>query len=335
MRALFLLFILLHASVCLAQANMCAVLDSIVRTMQRISFYNTYGAQERIAKLDLSGCAQADSLHELAPQLTAVMNALGDHHGRIMLDWQPLAWMSDATYTNNHDTRSPDQAFWSEVQRGRYGFEASMRGKNVGYLRIPAVNGGDVQQIAKKFRHSLDSLLALGADRWIIDLRVNSGGNMWPMLEALAPLFPPGRAATTIDRHDGMFASYDFRDGHFERNAYRMIELPSTAFLFKDPVVVLMGRYTASSGEAVAACFVNRPNTTSIGEATADYATETGWVTVYDRVLISIAESVFCNLEGHQYRHGFIPTVVIPQPAPGFDNGDPAIKAALDQLNER
>lgn len=331
MRAL-LFTVLVLPTVSIAQTTMCTELDSIVRTIQRVSFYNTQAAQERIAKLDLSGCAQADSLHELATQLTAVMNALGDHHGRIMLDWQPIAWMSDATYSNNHDERSPDQAFWGEVQRGRYGFEASIRTGNVGYLRIPAVNGGDVQQVAQQFRHGLDSLLAAGADRWIIDLRVNSGGNMWPMLEALAPLFHERRVATTIDRNDGSFAAYDFREGHFERNAYRMIDLPVGTDRSHDPVVVLMGRYTASSGEAVAACFMDRPNTTTIGEATADYATETGWITLYDRVVISVAEGVFCNAQGHQYRHGFIPEVVIPQPAPGFDDADPAIKAAIDHL---
>lgn len=313
---------------------MCAVLDSIVRTIQRVSFYNTPAAQERLAKLDLSGCAQADSLHELAPQLTAVMNALGDHHGRIMLDWQPIAWMTDATYTNNHDDRSPDQAFWAEVQQGRYGFEASLRGGNIGYLRIPAVNGGDAQQVAQHFRKGLDSLLNAGADRWIIDLRVNSGGNMWPMLEALAPLFPPGRSATTTDRNDVIFATYDFREGHFERNGYRMIEVPSTAFLFKDPVVVLMGRYTASSGEAVAACFMDRPNTTTIGERTADYSTETGWTVMYDRLVLSLAESVFCDGNGHQYRHGFIPQVEIVQARPGFGDDDPAMKAAIEQLTK-
>lgn len=312
---------------------MCSALDSIVHTIQRIAFYNTSGAQDRIAKLDLSGCEKADSLHELAPQLTAVMNALGDHHGRIMLDGRPLAWMTDDTYSNRDDEREPNQQFWGEVQSGSHGFEASIRGKNVGYLRIPAVNGGDVEQAARTFRHGLDSLIAAGADRWIIDLRVNSGGNMWPMLEALAPLFPEGRAAMTLDRHDGLFAAYEFHERHFERNAYRMIELPVGADRSKDPVVVLMGRYTASSGEAVAACFINRAKAL-IGEITAGYSTETGWTVLYDRLALSIAESVFGTSDAGQYRHGIGPTMEIPQARPAFDDEDPAIKAALIELKE-
>lgn len=333
MRPLFL-FVLLVPFIAKAQSPMCAVLDSVVHTIQRISFYNTYGAQERIAKLDLSGCGQADSLHELAPQLTAVMNALGDHHGRIMLDGQPIAWMSDDTYTNLSDERQADQQFWSEVQQGRHGFEASLRGKNVGYLRIPAVNGGDLQQAAQNFRQGLDSLIFAGADRWIIDLRVNSGGNMWPMLEALAPLFGEGRVAMTLDRHDGLFSAYEFHDGHFERNAQRMIELPVGADRSKDPVVVLAGRYTASSGEAVAACFINRAKAL-IGELTAGYSTETGWTVLYDRLVLSIAESVFGGPDAGQYRSGIGTTIEIPHAVPGFDDEDPAMKAAFEQLEER
>jgi len=313
---------------------MCVALDPIVHTIQRIDLYNTDDAQARIADLDLSSCAQADSLHELAPQLIAVMNAMDDHHGHIMLDGRPIAWMTDDTYTNRDDQRAPDQQFWSEVQQGRYGYEASMRGKNIGYLRIPAVNGGDLQETAQRFRHGLDSLVSAGAERWIIDLRVNSGGNMWPMLEALSPLFPEGRAATTVDRHDGLFAAYEFHQGHFERDAYRMIELPVGADRSQDPVVVLAGRYTASSGEAVAACSIDRAKL-FIGETTAGYATETGWTVLYDRVALSISESVFIGPDASQFRHGIGTTIEIPQPKPTFDEEDPAIKAALAELIER
>ncbi len=315
-----------------AQTPTCAVLDSVVRTMERISYY-TIGTDRSALKDSLATlCANADTLIDLAPAFTHVLNALGDHHGRIYLDNQPIAWLTDGTRSHRKDDRTPDMDFWQKVLDGQYGFEATLFDTTTGYLRIPAVNTTDVDREARRIRAGLDSLIGAGAKRWIIDLRVNSGGNMWPMLEALAPLFPEGPSAGSLDRLGRRSAEYAFRAGHFQRNRHSMIELPVGKDRSKDALIVLYGRYTASSGEAVAACLEQRPNTTSMGEATAGYTTENGWTVLYDQLVVSIAESVLCTGDGGPYVTNIAPDIVVPDLAPRFDPSDAALNAARAYL---
>ncbi len=311
---------------------MCAILDSVVRTMERISYYTIDVGRSALNDSLATICANADQLSDLSPAFTHVLNALGDHHGRIYLDGQPMAWLTDETRSHRKDDRAPDMDFWKTVLNGQHGFEATLFDTTTGYLRIPAVNTNDIAAEARRMRSGLDSLIGLDAQRWIIDLRVNSGGNMWPMLEAMAPLFLEGPIAGSLDRTGKRFAEYAFRSGHFQRNGYSMVELPVGKDRSKDPVIVLFGRYTASSGEAVAVCFDQRPNTTSMGEASAGYTTENGWTVVYDRLVVSISESVLCAKDDTPFSENIKPDIVVPDLAPRFDANDAAMNAARAYL---
>ena len=300
--------------------------------MERISYYTMDVDRAALTDSLAASCTRADSLIDLTPAFTHVLNALGDHHGRIYLDGRPIAGLTDETRSHRKDDRAPDMDFWKAVLAGQHGFEAALFDTTTGYLRIPAVNTSDVTIEAHRLRAGLDSLIGLGAQRWIIDLRVNSGGNMWPMLEAMAPLFGEGTIAGSLDRAGKHFSEYAFHNGHFQRNGYSMIELPVGKDRSKDLIVVLFGRYTASSGEAMAICFDQRPNTTSMGETTAGYTTENGWTVLYDRLVLSISESVLCTKDGKPYVNNITPDIVVPDLAPRFDASDAAMNAARAHL---
>jgi carboxyl-terminal processing protease len=74
---------------------------------------------------------------------------------------------------------APDGPPTGRILNGRYAL-----------LTVPAMTGNDqavstyVRDGAQAVRH-LDQAHPCG---WIIDLRPNTGGNMWPMLTTLAPL---------------------------------------------------------------------------------------------------------------------------------------------------
>jgi C-terminal processing protease CtpA/Prc len=326
-----LLMLLLPAlTVVRAQMPPCALLDSALAFAHRSSYYGDALADSSLKRLR-GLCAEARATPELAPAFTALLNTLGDHHGRVMMDGQVVAWLTDQERSHRRDERAPDQAFWRQVVEGRYGLEARMLDRRTGYLPIPAIQGSDLEAQAALIRRGLDSLAALGADRWVVDLRINSGGNMWPMLEGLAPLFPEGPVAGALDRHGQRFATYAFRQGHFERNGFRAVALQPGKDHSSAKVCVLLGRYTASSGEVVAACFRGRPRTHLVGEASAGYTTETGW-TQLDRVTLVISESVLCDLNDRPYSDHIAPDEHIDGPHPGFDPLDPAMARALRWL---
>ena len=96
---------------------------------------------------------------------------------------------------------------------------------------------------------------------WVVDLRGNPGGNMWPMLSAVSPLLGGGPIGF-------------FRDAKGQDRPWRLT-VPAVAApdLSKAPAAVLTGSKTASSGEAIAVAFRGRPNTRSFGQPTAGLST--------------------------------------------------------------
>jgi carboxyl-terminal processing protease len=90
---------------------------------------------------------------------------------------------------------------------------------------------------------------------WIVDLRENQGGNMWPMLAALRPFLGGEKL--------GNFESPSEKSPAWI--APRNVGSPDVDFT-SATVAVLIGPKTASSGEAVAVAFHGRSKTRLFGE---------------------------------------------------------------------
>jgi len=91
----------------------------------------------------------------------------------------------------------------------------------------------------------------------VVDLRLNGGGNMQPMLAALKPLL-------------GSEPLGSFEDVHGQRSPWRVEQrfdaLASRRDMTAAKVAVLIGPRTSSSGEIVAISFRGRPATRSFGQ---------------------------------------------------------------------
>ena len=114
---------------------------------------------------------------------------------------------------------------------------------------------------------------------WIVDLRSNTGGSMWPMLLGVAPLLritPAGEEtvgsfATTKDPSPWRSTPSGMRLG-----TRVIVDLGTPGYRLKHPgapVAVLTGPRTASAGEATVLALRGRPQTRSFGEPTAGVST--------------------------------------------------------------
>jgi carboxyl-terminal processing protease len=159
-----------------------------------------------------------------------------------------------------------------------------------GYLRLPRLPGR-WRLAARDVTAGGGLLAAMTAARprgWIVDLRDNAGGNMWPMLAVAAALLddgplgycavPGGRCrAWSLDRGcvrlDGRrlarAAGPFLRDGH-------------------PPIAVLTSGRTASAGEAVAIAFRGQPGVRVIGTPTAGFTTGNQTYHLRDGMRLSI-----------------------------------------------
>jgi len=114
---------------------------------------------------------------------------------------------------------------------------------------------------------------------WIVDLRGNTGGSMWPMLLGVAPLL---RSTAVADEIVGAFAEADgpmlwhFTPSDVRLGADVIVDLGQSAYHAKQlgaPLAVLVGPLTASAGEATVLAFRGRPQTRSFGEPPAGVST--------------------------------------------------------------
>ena len=146
---------------------------------------------------------------------------------------------------------------------------------DIGYVRIAQFGGSDAAAAAymtaiQAQMEAMDSDQLVG---WVIDLRGNGGGNMWPMLASLHP-FLDGSTGFFVDP-DSIWDEWWVHEGTSFLNQVPVSTVPSP-FLPRATdgrVAVLTDVRVASSGEAAAVSLRGRPNTRSFGTATCGVST--------------------------------------------------------------
>ncbi len=142
-----------------------------------------------------------------------------------------------------------------------------------GFARL-SLNGwvGDgeaaVIEAARQVRQALIESLGEGRCGLILDLSGNGGGNMWPMMGGLAPLYDEG----LVEVYDGRGgrAELNVRKGALHSGRLRLpdVDLPPLPAR-PQRIALILGPQTASSGEIVALGFKGQRNARSFGAATA------------------------------------------------------------------
>lgn len=159
----------------------------------------------------------------------------------------------------------------------------------IGWISIPvfkedstassSVRNQQKLTFARLLQSQLKAEDAINRCGWIVDLRANQGGNMWPMLVGVAPLLATDpRKKEVIGAFNTGAANqiWSIQAGRVLLDARAPVELDSPAYVLRHPappVAVLLGPNTGSSGEMVALAFRGRPATRSFGKPTAGYST--------------------------------------------------------------
>jgi hypothetical protein len=87
----------------------------------------------------------------------------------------------------------------------------------VGYLLVPSFGGEEsfnpekAAGFAKQLNDHVRRLDEMGASGWIVDLRFNSGGDMWPMLAGVGPLLNGNRVGAFVREGEEEDAKWDVR----------------------------------------------------------------------------------------------------------------------------
>ena len=178
---------------------------------------------------------------------------------------------------------------------------------HLAYLQVGSFEG-DEAAIAAYVRTGVASVERLNANApcgWVVDLRGNDGGNVWPMLTTVAPLLvgnPVGYFVNTA----GQRLAWDVRAGRlYVAGAATLPQANPTRLRQPHPPVALLTDYnTASAGEAVAVAFRGQPDSRSFGTSTAGFATGNRVISLSDGAILLITGVYDADRTGHIYRTG-------------------------------
>jgi carboxyl-terminal processing protease len=174
---------------------------------------------------------------------------------------------------------------------------------------------------------------------WIVDLRGNVGGNMWPMLAGIGPLLGEGDDVGeffTLDSH----STWKYRDGvaaeiaNGKESPYPAVAGAPYKLTGTPNVAVLIDRRTGSSGEAIGIAFRGRPKTRFFGEHTEGASTANDVIKLSDGASMWLTIGVDADRTGKKYLEGFGPDeeILLGDHIPP-DDQDPVLQGALRWLN--
>jgi carboxyl-terminal processing protease len=188
---------------------------------------------------------------------------------------------------------------------------------DIGYVKVGSFSGTGAAETA--FAQSIqDAMRSADSDHlagWIVDLRNNRGGNMWPMVAGLGPILGDGRAGAFVDP-DGGTTWWGYQGNASIYNGEPLVSVSSPYRLLRaNPrVAVLTNCGVASSGEAVAIGFRARPDARSFGTATYGLSTVNDEFPLTGGGTLFLCVSTMADRTGVPYGNAVLPDEVIADP---------------------
>lgn len=248
---------------------------------------------------------------------------------RDVTDWRTVR---DSTFLLAAGAQRINQAYgalnWALQRVDRHSFlqvpwpwvSPELVGGRYGYLRVPFHPASAKAELADTLQTAIRTLETAGACGWVIDLRDNGGGNVWPMIAGIGP-FLEDSVVTIHRRTDGRIDRALYINGAAinapadeERNVIARASAPYTLLRPGAPVAVLMNGATASSAEAVAIALRTRPNTRFFGEPSGGYTTANRGVALADGANMVVTIEAMSDRTGRQYLEPLTPDVAVPLP---------------------
>ncbi len=286
---------------------------------------------------------------DLLPAYVVLLNGLGDHHS--FLQATPDQYKA---YFDRHGrsvragsgippgpVRSPS-AFAGRPREAR---DLPLGGRRTARLLVVPAFGGYPPE-AQAYTDGLFQALADGAGKacgYVVDLRGNGGGNMWPMVTGLSPLLGDTMALGKQDAEGPPYVYADLRSGVAviaqgggAPNRLQAVQGWRELGITRAPVAILQDRGVASSGEAVLAAFAGRRDTRSFGERSAGLASSNAGYRLSDGTNLVITTGMMTDRAGRTYPQGFAPDEAVAEgPGSASDPDDAVVEAAKAWLGRQ
>lgn len=272
------------------------------------------------------------SLDDVAPLYKDVFKQLNDHHGNLKYKGKTYGWNIPSVVDNAYlkERLTTDKKVASEILN-----------QNVGYIRIPGNNDFSfkkVDSIASDIVSHINKINSNKIEGWIIDLRLNTGGNMYPILLGLKDFIGNDLVFGGFkNSKDELTGNWEITNGKLLIDNVELVNSVNLNHPIKKdiPIVILTSYYTASAGEMTAISLIGRKNTYVVGEPTANYTTAVQGFKINAFSGINLSTDYVFDRNGKTYNANIEPDI---QLVGGDDlqnlNIDKKIIKALDLLNK-
>jgi carboxyl-terminal processing protease len=239
------------------------------------------------------------------PFLNEILTDLGDNHSHLV--------KSDLSNT------APVQKISTRLQFEQYSKSTYCKLLNLGNSKLGYISVRPFYadlDVGKAFANDIQaqiSQLDSEAIGWIVDLRGNTGGQLWPPLAALGPLVG-SRVLGKFIREDGT-SEWFYNNGSvgFRSKGDNLIKLKLDSFSsdipYSKPIALLIDNATGSSAECLVISFKSRPNTVLIGTATSGLSTTCGQFKLPNGDILFLALANVADLSGKVYDKGIEPDI--------------------------
>lgn len=238
--------------------------------------------------------AGAQTINDLRPAITLALGLLDDHH----------SFYQAAGGGGIGNPRSPGC--------GGGAGSPPLVPADIGYVKITsfsdATPGAD-----RAFADSVQQQIR-AADRpnlagWIVDVRGNGGGNMWPMVAGVEPILGDGVVGYFV-APSGAAVDWSVRGGAASNGTTEIVRTSATYSLLaaRTPrVAVLTDQGVASSGEAVVVSFRARPDARSFGAATCGLSTANSGFRLSDGSTLQLTTALMADRARTPYGIPIVP----------------------------
>jgi carboxyl-terminal processing protease len=356
--SLLTLLSLMAATCCVAQDMSGAIspsarayVEQVLDLMEKNALNKKSIDWTQVRRDTLERARSAKTTFDTYPAIAYALTQLNEHHSYLQLpDTLPVAQRETIT-AEMAKTRQPSD---SNAARSPFAPRKEMQGhidrrngRVFAHVVVPMCvnrytewekNTPDFQRFARELQQIVMDMQKQKPDGWMIDLRGNGGGNMWPMLAGIGPLLGEGDLGA-FESPDGDREPWFYKAG---KVGTRPSKGPEDSYSYVDQpfvlpgvpwVAVLLDRSTASSGEAVTISFAGRARERSFGEHTAGFSTSNNMYPLSDGALLFLCSGVELDRTGRRYPDGIDPDVKLPAPAARpSEESDAVIKTAEDWI---
>jgi hypothetical protein len=320
-------FLIIEIRIAFAQSKeVTFLIDTTISIMKNNAVNAKSVDWDAITNNALMKAKDVSNPYQLGPVMRYLYASINDFHGAFFYKDSVFQW-------HGNDPIISD-SIMNEFKKGVKSI-TKVLDKNIGYLRIPSTPGGskeDFDAKAQKLNDSLCVLLNKNIKGIILDLRLDGGGAMFPMILGVKQLLHQGFI--------GSFKTKKKEDWFLKNNGFFLDTTLLTEIKPKChvnaqniPIVMLISPVTGSSAEFFIIAFKGRKNTVLLGSKTAGYETVNSGIPINDTAFMNLAIGYGADRNGKIYNKAILPDIPFTS-VDKFNDiaNDEKVKAAIKWL---